>query len=210
MGLLFFPWINIIMEIKLEVIRGKRINDQLEANALKLIAERSTVDQLKTKTDAFLPMTVKRGKAMHDLAIPGTPIYRAAIGTKVLTITTDVVSQSGEQKVYKTTIIVNRVEFEDENTNDNITVTGADKQEYNFKPIPLGQNTVRVHCPCLDFHYRFRSYNARDKSSAFGAPKPYKKVPGSTRGPSNINRTPGLCKHLLATIEGLKDAKLLI
>lgn len=198
------------MEMKLEVIRGKRINDQLEANALKLITEHSTIDQLTTKTKAFQPKTVKRERAMQDLAIPHDPIYKAAIGTKVLTIKTDVVSQSGEQKVYTTTIMVNRVEFEDENTNDNITVTGADGQEYNFKPIPLGQNTVRVHCGCLDFFYRFRSYNAKDTSSAFGAPTPYKKVPGSTRGPSNINRTPGLCKHLLATIEGLKDAKLLI
>ena len=210
MGAFIFPWINITMELKLEIIRGQRILNQLEANALKLVTEHSTIDQLKNKTKAFQPSTKKREHAMHDLAIPHTPVYKAAIGTKVLSIMTDVVSQSGEQKVYKTTIMVNRVEFEDENTNDNITVTGADGQEYNFQPIPLGQNTVRVHCGCLDFHHRFRSYNAKDKSSAFGAPKPYKKVPGSTRGPSNINRTPGLCKHLLATVEALQDAKVLI
>ena len=222
MGLLFFPWINIIMELKTEIIRGKRINDQLEIDLDELITERSTVNQLSTNTKGFLPKTAKRGKALQPLSIVKDPVFRAAIGTKTLTIVTDVSSpheskqqvsdpqEAGKRPIYTTTIIFNQVQFEDESTNTNITFTGTDGQEYNVQPIPLAQNTVRVHCQCLDFHYRFRSYNAKDKSSAFGAPRPYQKVPGSTRGPSNIKRVPGLCKHLLKTVEALKFGKLVI
>ena len=222
MGLLFFPWINIIMELKTEIIRGKRINDQLESDLDELITERSTVNQLSTNTKGFMPKTRKREYAMQELAIPHPPVYRPAIGTKTLTIMTDVVSrheskaqvsnpqEAGKQPIYTTTIIFNQVQYEDESTDTNITFTGKDGQEYNIQPIPLAQNTVRVHCPCLDFHYRFRSYNAKDTSSAFGAPPPYKKVPGSTRGPSNIKRVPGLCKHLLQTVEALKQTKMVI
>jgi hypothetical protein len=208
------------MDTKTQIIRGQRILNQLEENELKLVTERSTIDQLATNTKGFMPQTRKREYAMHELGIPNQPIYKPAVGTKTLTIKTDVSSRHeskedladpqkrGTNPIYTTTIIFNQVEYENESTDTNVTFTGADGQEYNMAPIQLNKHTVRVACNCLDFHWRFRSYNAQDQSSAIRGPAPYKKVPGSTRPPSNIKRVPGLCKHLLATIEALKNAKM--
>jgi len=200
------------MELKFEIIRGKRINDQLEE--LELLAERSTVQNLDQNTQGFLPSTTKRQHATQPLTVKEM-VYLPYVGTKNLNVSALVHSppnhhaQANKNEAdYTTAIIFNNVVYEDESTDTNITFTAKDGKEYNMQPINLAENTARVNCNCLDFFYRFKSYNAKDTSLAGRAPPPYKKVPGSTRGPSNIKRVPGLCKHLLQTVEALKQAKM--
>lgn len=200
------------MELKFEIIRGKRINDQLEE--LELLAERSTVQNLDQNTQGFMPSSTKRQHATQPLTVKEM-VYLPYVGTKNLNISAIVHSppnhhaQANKNEAdYTTAIIFNNVVYEDESTDTNITFTAKDGKEYNMQPVNLAENTVRVNCNCLDFFYRFKSYNAKDTSLAGRAPPPYKKVPGSTRGPSNIKRVPGLCKHLLQTVEALKQAKM--
>jgi len=207
-GLLFFPWINITMELKLEVIRGKRINDQLE----EILTERSTVQNLDQNIQGFLPTTTKRQHATQPLTVKEM-MYLPYVGTKNLNVNALVHSppnhhaQANKNETdYTTAVIFNNVEYEEESTDTNISFVAKDGKEYHMQPIDLATNTVRVNCNCLDFYWRFKSYNAKDTSLAGRAPPAYKPV--SNRGPSNIKRVPGLCKHLLQTIEALKQAKM--
>ena len=73
-----------------------------------------------------------------------------------------------------------------------------------MQAIILAKNTLRCHCNCLDFYWRFASFNAKDKSLIGKAPKPYKPV--SNRGPVNPKKVPGVCKHLLATFKAMKHS----
>ena len=195
------------MELKFEIIRGKRINDQLE-----MVTEHSTIKNLDQNIQGFLPMTTKRQHATQPLTVKEM-VYLPYVGTKNLNITALVHSPPNhhalankEETDYTTSIIFNKVEYEEESTDTNITFTAKDGKEYNMLPINLAENTVRVNCNCLDFYWRFKSYNAKDTSLAGRAPPPYKRV--SNRGPSNIKKVPGLCKHLLQTVEALKQAKM--
>jgi len=200
------------MELKFEIIRGKRINDQLEE--LEMVTERSTVQNLDQNIQGFLPMTTKRQHATQPLTVKEM-VYLPYVGTKNLNVNALVHSppnhhaQANKNEAdYNTSLIFNNVEFENESTETNITFVAKDGKEYSMQPIDLSKNTVRVNCNCLDFYWRFKSYNAKDTSLAGRAPPAYQKAPGSTRGPSNIKRVPGLCKHLLQTVEALKQAKM--
>lgn len=195
------------MELKFEIIRGKRINDQLE-----MVMEHSTIKALDQNTQGFLPMTTKRQHATQPLTVKEM-VYLPYIGTKNLNVAATVHSppnhhaQANKNETdYTTSIIFNKVEYEEESTDTNISFVAKDGKEYHMVPINLAENTVRVNCNCLDFYWRFKSYNAKDTSLAGRAPPPYKRV--SNRGPSNIKKVPGLCKHLLQTIEALKQAKM--
>jgi len=208
------------MELKLEVIRGKRINDQLE----EILTEHSTVQNLDQNIQGFLPSTAKRQYATQPLTV-SQMIFLPYVGTKNLNITAVVHSppktkqnnapavtpeekEKEKAKDYDTIVIFNDVIYEGESTDTNISFVAKDGKEYHMQPIELTKNTARVNCNCLDFFYRFKSYNAADTSLAGRAPPAYKKVPGSTRGPSNIKRVPGVCKHLLQTVEALRQAKM--
>ena len=198
------------MELKLQIIRGKRINDQLE----ELVMERSDVQDLTQNTNNFLPVSRKRQNATDPIQITQMEIL-PYVGTKTLNIDALAKSpntkpaeqrQPGEKAFtdYNTKVIFNQVVFEPESTDENVSFVAKDGNEYHMQPIELNSNTVRVNCNCLDFYWRFKSYNAKDQSLAGRAPPPYKPV--SNRGPSNIKRVPGLCKHLLKTIEALKQS----
>lgn len=188
------------MEEKYQIIRGKRINDQLDL--LEQLLEQSTVSDLEQNTTKFTPITRKRQHAVDEIRIT-TLETLPYVGMKTLRITA-IASSSG--KNYTPKLLFTKVEYQGESTNENITFTGKDGNEYNMTPINLADSNVQVRCDCMDFYWRFASYNAKDKSLVGGAPKPYQRVPGSNRGPSNPQQIPGLCKHLIATIKALKQA----
>jgi hypothetical protein len=194
------------MEVKFEIIRGKRINDQLEEQ-LALLTERSTQQELSQNTDNFEPATRKRQEATQPVIVKQL-VTLPFVGTKTLNVEAFISNTASKSKdpTNDVRIIFNQVVFEDENTNENISFIAKDGKEYYMQPIDLGSHTVRVNCTCLDFFWRFKSYNAKDQSLAGNAPPPYQKVPGSTRGPSNPQRVPGLCKHLLKTFDALKES----
>lgn len=199
------------MDETFQIIRGKRINDQLEESE-ELITERSSVNNLAQNTDGFQPASTKRQHATDTIRVVEM-VYLPFIGTKNLNVDARVSSPNNKQDPskqkttqYSPKLIFNQVVFEEESTDANISFVAKDGQEYHMQPINLAEATVRVNCDCLDFYWRFKSYNAKDQSLAGRAPPPYKPI--SNRGPSNIKRVPGLCKHLLKTVEALKQAKM--
>lgn len=193
--------INIIME-EYMIIRGKRINDQLEQ-----LNEQSTYNQLKTNVDNFIPVSTKRQNAVDPVQVVEL-MTLPFLGTKNLNIESTVTNSDskspGAPANYKPKLIFNQVAFEDESTNENITFTAKDNNEYNMQPIDLGVSTVRVRCGCPDFLWRFAAFNAKDKSLIGTAPAPYQRK--SNRGPVNPQQVPGVCKHLIKTIEALKQS----
>lgn len=186
------------MEEKFEIIRGKRINDQLDL--LEQIFEQSTMADLEKNTLSFTPVTTKRQHATNPIRVVSLESL-PFVGTKNLSVEA-IASSDGTN--YNPKLIFNGIEFEDESTETNITFTGKDGNEYNMPPINLAEKTVRVRCDCMDFYWRFASYNAKDKSLIGTAPKPYQRV--SNRGPSNPQQVPGVCKHIIATVKALKHA----
>jgi len=203
-GLLFFV-INIFMKEKYMFIRGKRVLDQMAA--LEIIAEQSTYNQLKTNVDNFVPQGSGRGDgtkrykrqyATGEVNLKNV-VWRAAYGVKALEVTANAL---GGEKPYQPKIIFNGVDFDDEDTEDNITVP-AEAGDIHFQKINLSEKTMRVRCDCPDFYWRFASFNAKDKSLNGRAPKPYQSK--TNRGPVNPQQVPGMCKHLLKIIEVLKQ-----
>ncbi len=188
------------MDEEYQIIRGKRINDQLE-----LLVEQSTYNQLKSNVDSFIPVSTRRQSAVDPVQIVELKTL-PFIGTKNLNVEAlakNSNSKEGHSENYPK-IIFNRVEFEEETTNDNITFTAKDGNEYNMQPIDLGGSTLRVRCTCGDFMWRFAAFNAKDKSLIGTAPSPYQRK--TNRGPVNPKQVPGVCKHLIKTIEALKQA----
>lgn len=185
------------MDEKTQIIRGKRILDQL--NDLELF-EQSTYTDLEQNVLNYIPVSKKRQNAVDPIRIVSMELL-PFLGTKNLNVKT-LASSDGTN--YSPTIIFNRVEFENEDLPENVTFKAKDGNEYHIKPLNLADHTVRVRCNCLDFHYRFAFYNAKDKSLIGSAPKPYQRK--TNRGPVNPQQVPGVCKHLIAMTKALKHS----
>ena len=63
----------------------------------------------------------------------------------------------------------------------------------------LEATDVKVVCNCLDFYWRFAMWNFADGSLLGNKPKPY--VKRTNRAPNNPSKTPGMCKHIISTID---------
>lgn len=187
----------------LQVIRGARI--------IKFLAEESTAAELERKTRAFRPLTKKRQFAVDPIKIVNLDIT-PYLGTKMLLFRGLATSSKGGGR-YKTVVSFTKVKFEPESTNTNVTFTASDGEEYNIQPIKLSVNNVKVRCQCLDHYFRFATWNFNDKSIYGRAPKPYRRKtppPPIGRPWANPSRTPGLCKHILKTIQALLDSGICI
>lgn len=182
------------------IIRGKRINDQIE-----LLNEQSTYNQLKGNVDSFNPVSTKRQNAVDPIQVSELKTL-PFIGTKNLSIESLVQNSDSKDghSTYTPKIIFNQVQFEDDVSDTNITFTAKDGNEYNMQPIDLASNTVRVRCNCADFLWRFAAFNAKDKSLIGTAPPPYQRK--TNRGPVNPQQVPGVCKHLIKTFDALKHS----
>ena len=185
------------MDDKYQIIRGKRVEDQLGDFEL---FEQSTYNDLERNVLNFIPVTTKRQHAVDPVRINSIELL-PFIGTKNLNVET-IASSDGTN--YSPKIIFNNVEFAEEDLPDNVSFTGKDGNEYHVKALNLAQNTLRVRCDCLDFYWRFASFNAKDKSLIGAPPKPYQRV--SNRGPANPQEVPGVCKHLIAAVKALKHS----
>lgn len=207
------------MDDKYLIIRGKRVADLLEGLQLserstskELIFERSSIDQLRTKTKNFTPQGRRgdREASSKNINIVGNVTMLPFVGTKTLQVQalvhSDVTTTAGGP--YNTTIIFNKIEYDAEDAPDNITFTAKDGKEYHMKQNSLANVTCRVRCNCLDFYWRFAHYNSKDQSLVGKSPPPYQRI--SNLGPVNPQKVPGLCKHLIATFAAIDHSGLVV
>ena len=177
------------------LIRGSRIIDQIsqlnEASTYRTLRDNLKHLQTKKRQLATAPVTIQSSQM-----VPSTP-------SNVLEIKSIAVS-NGDR--YNVTVQFEGVTFEDEDTQQNVTFTGADGEEYHIKYIELKRKNVKVRCDCLDFYHRFAAHNTRDKSLYGTPPPPY--TPKTDRASDNPRQVPGVCKHIIKTVESLKQSGL--
>jgi hypothetical protein len=176
-----------------KLLRGQRILAQLN--------EDSTYPGLYREIQRGFPDTNARQNKTGEVAVTNLQ-YLPFARNNVLQVNATVRSN---QHVYTPVIQFLGVTFEPEDTEMNVTFTGKDGQEHNVQPIDLTQSTVKVRCNCLDFFYRFATWNFNDNSLYGKKPPMYRRVPGSNRPPANPAKVPGVCKHVIKTVETLRQ-----
>jgi len=189
------------MNEKLEFIRGARLLQWSEDSET---LEEVTLNDLERDTVFGFPNTTKRQHATDPVQITATKLV-AAVPTNDLKC--DATAKSGP-KTYDPKILFLDVEYQDQDTNENVTFTGADGKTYNIIPVSLLNSNVKVTCNCLDFRWRFSVWND-DRGALYGDPPPPYQRKTDTRPPANPNRTPGICKHLIKLTQSLRQSGLI-
>ena len=179
------------MKDKLNLIRGPRIETQLE--------EASTVADLERNTKSFDPKTKKREYAVDEIQVKQLKLIPYH-NTGQLEVTGTITSGGS---TYDTTIMFDNIEYHETDEPNNVSFVGSDGDEHHITMIQLSRSNVKVRCGCLDFYWRFASYNAKDVSLHGEAPSPYQSR--TNRPPVNTRSVPGVCKHLLKTVIALKQ-----
>lgn len=110
-----------------------------------------------------------------------------------------------QKSIHKTNLLFSGVEIIEENSSmtdetrpnliDYIKVEHK-RKTYYIQKIDPRKHGLTVRCTCADFFYRFAWYN-HEKGALYGPkPRPYRRVPGSTRPPQNPGHFAGMCKHI--------------
>ncbi len=162
--------------------------------------DESSIRDLETNIQRGFPNTKKRQYATGPVQIPMVKITPYVPSTSLFIEAQ--ANSSGRR--YNPEMLFDSVDYEQEETQTNVTFTGSDNNEYNItQAVPLTGNKVKVRCNCLDFHYRFAMQNARD-GSLYGPPPPAYQRKTETRPPVNPMKVPGMCKHLLKLVDELQ------
>ena len=115
-------------------------------------------------------------------------------------------------KQYDTRMSFEGIEFqrgEEDESGNTVAFQTPDGQEYVIAPAEFNSSEVRVSCSCLDFYYRFAVYNSKDSSLLGNPPPPYvNKTDGGK--PRNPNQVSGMCKHLMALSDDLRQERIVV
>ena len=195
---------------KYMLIRGARIIQQMEREGL--LDEASTYQSLEQRTVAGFPNTTKRQYAVQPVQIVRME-FVPFVPTGNLRCDAVARSNNPEQrtpggKTYNPQVLFNDVEYQEEDSNENVTIKVVGGNELFVVPIDLSQNTCKVRCDCLDFYHRFAEYNFSD-DSLYGSKPPAYQRKTTTRPDANPTKTPGICKHVMKTILSLRDSGLI-
>ena len=182
------------MEQKYWLIRGPRIIKQLEE---------ATYADLENNTMKFTPPSKKRQNAIDPIRIVQMQLVAAPQSG---TLEIQGVAQSDSGNKYQSILFFNDVVFEEGDTPQNMSFTGADKQDYHIQPISLTTNNCKARCTCLDFRWRFAIHNQENDALYGPGPGIYQKAPDSNRPPNNPQGVPGLCKHLMKLAIELRNS----
>ena len=162
-----------------------------------------TLPQLHQSTLAAFPNTTKRQHATDELNVAGIKLipHENALMVKA------VVKNNNGGKSYDTTILIENVQYVDEDGPNVITFTGSDGNDHHVQPIQAASSKAKVRCNCLDLYWRFANWNFSHGSLLGTKPKHYQNK--TDKQPANPTQKPGICKHLMKTIETLEHSNLL-
>jgi hypothetical protein len=168
-------------------VRGERI--------LQALNEDATVDTLHKNIVRGFPQTTKRQHATGEVNI--TNLQYVPMQGKLQINST---SRSNGNNYTQVIIFSDVVNTE---SPDGVTFTGTDGQDHTIEPIELRDSRVKVRCNCLDFYWRFATWNFND-DALFG-PKPPLYQRKTDRPPVNPANVSGVCKHLLKVTTQLQQ-----
>ncbi len=134
-----------------------------------------------------------RIKVINYEAIP-------SVGSKELLLKARIVGEEGK---YQVSVRFTNIRFSDTLAPGFAEVTGLDGVTYFVRQTTLAQTSVKVKCNCLDFYWRFATWNHGRKSLEGDPPPPYVKL--TDRPPVNPNKVPGACKHILKFMTFIKN-----
>ncbi len=157
------------------------------------IFESSLEDLYKSAVLAF-PKTTKRQHATQPIIIESIN-WTPFIGMKTLFVKCEA---RNEDRNYNPIILFKNVDY---NKNE-IKITGIDGKTYQLGRLSLENSQVVLRCNCEDFKWRFNYYNHLDKS-LYGTKRSKYEGKGA---PANPMEMAGMCKHLMKSIEVIKNS----
>lgn len=164
------------------------------ARLVQFLNEDATYNQLYQNISQNFD-TSKRQNAANEASVQNIT-YTADTGKGVLLVTSKVSGSTGTYNVH--------IEFLDVAFGGGAAdVRMPDGSVLNLQPIDLNATNVKVACSCMDFYFRFALWNFNADAHYGPMPQPYQRKT-TTRPPVNPARVPGVCKHIIATIETLQ------
>ena len=179
------------------VLRGERV--------LQALNEVSTYDDLYNNIQKGFPETKKRQHATNEVTISKLTYSPVRITNEGGALRLSSITRSNQHE-YKQQVLLSDVSFVTDGSG--VSFVATDGQTYNVQPIRLNRSRLRVNCTCLDFHYRFASWNFND-DSLLGKKPPLYQRKTDNRPPVNPARVPGLCKHLVKVFDKLYSSGML-
>ena len=173
---------------KFRVVRGERIEQALDEDV--------TYNQLRQNIQHGFPETRKRQYATGEVNITNIQYVPIQGGLQVKSAA----RSNGHN--YAQVMMFTNVPHND--GGEGVTVTGTDGAEHTVQPISLTDARVKVNCSCLDFHYRFATWNYNDDALAGQKPPLYQRKT-TDRPPVNPTHVSGICKHLIKLADTLRQ-----
>jgi hypothetical protein len=203
-------------------IRTERILESIEQHQIEELEEgvRSLIEEIESELGILeeaplkdlernivkgFPTTRKRQYATDTIRIDQLNIVPYVNSRNLLF--KGVANNQG--RTYDPEIYFEGIEFDDEDTPNNVTFIATDGERYHIQPIKFTENNAKVRCTCLDFYYRFSYYNAK-AGDLYGKPFPPYRRRTTTYPPVNPMKLPGVCKHLLKMMQMLEENKFLV
>jgi hypothetical protein len=165
------------------------------------LKETSTMNQLASSTKVFFDQG--RQQRSVRVQIPDVELI-PSVADKILLAKA---TTRGQNETYESYIQISDVRYVEEGTAYAISFVAPDDATYWIIPARNANEDVKVSCNCLDFYWRFATWNY-ENGSLLGKPPPTY-VKKTERAPVNPDRVPGVCKHLLALANRLKTEKIL-
>lgn len=163
---------------------------------MRFLNESSLIDLYKSAVEAF-PRTTKRQHVTGPIVIEElrcTPF----LGVKTLFIRAEAVNES---RHYRPMILIKGINYK----GNGAKILASDSKIYEFDKILIEKNNVNVRCNCADFTWRFNYYDHIDNSLYGNKRKKYESKGGP---PANPLQLPGMCKHLMKTMQKLQELKI--
>ena len=165
------------------------------------LQETSTMNQLSSSTRVFFD--TGRNLRSARVQIPDVELI-PAVENGILLAKAHTRTNNGS---YESQIQISDVRYVDEGTQHAISFVGPDDATYWIVPARNRQEDVKVSCTCLDFYWRFATWNYQNGSLLGPPPPPY--VKKTDRAPVNPDKVAGVCKHLLSLGKRLKEENIL-
>lgn len=172
-------------QIELDYVHEDQVIVELSLSNLKNNVNRNFGRERETRSN--------RIKVTNYEAIP-------SVSNKELLLKARIV---GEENNYQVSVRFTNVGFSSSLAPGFVEIVGMDGVKYFVRQTTLAQTMVKVKCNCLDFYWRFATWNHGRKSLEGDPPPPYVKL--TDRPPVNPNKVPGACKHIMKFMAFIKN-----
>lgn len=166
--------------------------------------EKQTIPQLQQSVITGFPRTKKR---QHDVSsvdvdnITYTPFrYKS---TQRLRVNCNTSTDAGN--VHKVIIELRNVEC---NSVDGVSIPSTDNRSLVVAPVALNNTYVGVSCDCPDYIFRFATHNIKNDCHVGPIPPTYIRKT-TTKPEANPRKIPGMCKHIMRSVEEIKKVGLI-